>query len=103
MAWTDNANNEDGFKILRQSGANQFFDIATLPANTTFYLDNNNGTGLAPGTEYDYHIQEFNIAGYSDFHRLRGRDEDVRTGWTERDSILRQDRPELERAGEFAR
>src|SRR5439155_16785073 len=30
---------------------------------TVTYTDN----GLTPGTRYDYHVQAFNLAGYSDF------------------------------------
>ncbi len=68
MAWQDNADNESGFKILRKTGEGQFGEIANLPANSTTYTDNGpGGAGLLPGTEYDYHIQEYNIAGYSDF------------------------------------
>jgi hypothetical protein len=64
MAWTDNANNETGYNILRKmtTGAN-FAQIASLPANSTSFSD----TGLTPGTSYDYHIQAYNVAGYSDF------------------------------------
>ena len=64
MSWTDNANNETGYNILRKmtSGSN-FVQIASLPANTTSYTD----TGLQSGTSYDYHIQAYNAAGYSDF------------------------------------
>ncbi len=64
MAWTDNSTTETGYNVLRKAttGAN-FAQVATLPPNTTTYTD----TGLTPGTSYDYHIQAFNVAGYSDF------------------------------------
>ncbi len=64
MSWTDNANNETGYNILRKATtASNFSQIASLPANTTTYTD----TGLTAGTSYDYHIQAYNVAGYSDF------------------------------------
>jgi hypothetical protein len=64
MTWSDNANNETGYNILRKmTTASNFSLIATLPANSTSYTD----SGLAPGTSYDYHIQAYNLAGYSDF------------------------------------
>ncbi|MDB5292692.1 MAG: coagulation factor 5/8 type domain protein, partial [Phycisphaerales bacterium] len=67
LKWTDNANNEQGYKVLRRIGADNFAQIADLPPNTTTYNDTNHGTGLTPNTTYDYHIQAYNIAGYSDF------------------------------------
>ncbi|HVT88874.1 MAG TPA: NPCBM/NEW2 domain-containing protein, partial [Tepidisphaeraceae bacterium] len=67
ISWTDNASNELGIKVLRKVGDAQFAQVADLPPNTESYVDNNNGLGLTPGVSYDYHIQEYNIAGYSDF------------------------------------
>src|SRR5439155_10413419 len=43
--------------------------LGTLPADTTSYDD----SGLAAGTEYDYHIQAFNVAGFSDFAGVKVR------------------------------
>jgi fibronectin type 3 domain-containing protein len=64
LAWDDNSDNEDGFHILRGTGTDGTFTlIATLPANTTTYQDQ----GLALGTQYEYQIQAFNLAGYDDF------------------------------------
>jgi fibronectin type 3 domain-containing protein len=70
MQWTDNANNEDGFKVYRAvGGGNTFVFVIALPADTNpapsiaTWTD----TGLTAGTQYDYHIQAFNLAGYSDF------------------------------------
>ena len=64
LAWKDNSNNEDGWRIFRRTGGNTFALVAQLPVNSTTYNDT---TGLLPGTPYDYHIQAYNIAGYSDF------------------------------------
>jgi hypothetical protein len=63
LSWTDNATNETGYKVLRRTGTNDFAQIAALPANSTSYQD----TTVSPGITYDYHIQAYNIAGYSDF------------------------------------
>lgn len=69
LAWTDNADNEDGFQIFRSVNQGAFTLLVALPASpapapaTVTYTD----TGLTPGTRYDYHIQAFNLAGYSDF------------------------------------
>jgi fibronectin type 3 domain-containing protein len=69
FSWTDNANNEDGFQIFRSVNQGTFTLLTSVPANaspapsTVMYTD----PGLTPGTHYDYHIQAFNLAGYSDF------------------------------------
>jgi hypothetical protein len=68
LAWQDNSGDESEFRVYRRTGAGEFVIIATLPPNTTSYVDNGPGNaGLTPGIEYDYHIQAGNIAGYSDF------------------------------------
>jgi bacillopeptidase F len=58
LAWTDNANNEDGFKIERCSGnsCSNFAEIATVGANVTSYSD----SGLQPRTRYSYRVRAFN-------------------------------------------
>jgi fibronectin type 3 domain-containing protein len=64
LAWDDNSNNEDGFHIFRRDGGAGLFNlIATLPPNTTTFAN----PGLRPATQYDYHIQAFNVAGFADF------------------------------------
>lgn len=67
MSWQDNATNEAGYRIYRKVGTEGAFDLlVTLPANTTSYLDNT----VSPNTHYDYHIQAYNGAGWSDFTGL---------------------------------
>ena len=66
LAWNDNSNNEDGYRIFRRSGSGAYTLVASLLPNTTSYQD----TGLSPGTPYDYHIQAYNVAGYADFSGL---------------------------------
>lgn len=53
LAWADNANNEDGFKIERKAGSGNFSEIATVGANVTNY-DN---TGLAGGVTFTYRVR----------------------------------------------
>ena len=55
LSWTDSSNNEEGFKIMRKSGALNFSIIATLGANTIKYSD----TALNPDETYSYTIQAF--------------------------------------------
>ncbi len=66
MQWVDNSNNEAGFKVLRRVNNVNFAEIASLPPNTTSYQDKN----VQPGITYEYHIQAYNVAGYSDFSGL---------------------------------
>ena len=63
IAWTDTSNNEDGFRVSRSANGGTFLVIAQLPPNTVSYAD----SGLAIGTDYEYHVQGFNVAGYNDF------------------------------------
>jgi hypothetical protein len=63
ISWQDNATDEQGYKVLRRTGTGQFIQIAALGPNSTSYDD----SGLSPGTAYDYHVQCYNLAGYSDF------------------------------------
>ncbi len=69
LTWTDNANNEAGFQIFRSVNNGAFSLLVSLPAdlNPAPSTDTYTDSGLTPNTRYDYHIQAFNLAGYSDF------------------------------------
>ena len=62
LAWTDNSNNESGFKIDRKLGTTgTFSQIATVGVNVTTYTD----TNLTDGATYCYRLAAFNSAGTS--------------------------------------
>jgi hypothetical protein len=63
LAWTDNANNETGFKIERCQGAgcSNFAQIATTGANVTTFSN----TGLTASTSYSYRVRATNLGGDS--------------------------------------
>jgi hypothetical protein len=65
LTWQDNSSNEDNFLLERCTGATclTFTPIATLPANTTSYLDQ----GLTAGTSYRYRVRAHNAGGDSDY------------------------------------
>ena len=63
LTWTDNADNETGFTLERSDNNWGFPQIASLPANTTSYLDN----GLDADTLYSYRVRSFNGAGNSSY------------------------------------
>src|SRR5262249_8338008 len=62
LTWTDNANNETGFKIERKTGVGgTYTQIATVGANVTSYSN----TGLAVSTTYYYRVRANNGGGDS--------------------------------------
>jgi hypothetical protein len=63
LAWTDNSDNEDGFRIERcqGSGCSSFAQIATVGANVTSFQN----TGLSAGTSYSYRVRAYNAGGNS--------------------------------------
>jgi C1A family cysteine protease len=65
LTWTDNADNETGFKIERCTGAgcSDFAQIATVGAGVTSYSN----TGLAASTSYSYRVRAYNAGGDSEY------------------------------------
>jgi hypothetical protein len=61
LSWTDNSNNEDGFKIEKSADGTTFSDLATVGANVTSYSD----TGLTALTTYYYRVRAYNSKGNS--------------------------------------
>lgn len=62
LSWTDNANNETGFRIERKTGAGgTYAEIATVGPNVTSYPD----TGLTVNTTYYYRVRAYNALGSS--------------------------------------
>lgn len=64
LTWTDNSDNEDGFKIERKTGsAGTWQEIDQVGENT----ENYNNTGLDPDTTYYYRIRAYNQYGNSEY------------------------------------
>jgi hypothetical protein len=65
LTWSDNSNNEAGFKIERCTGSacTNFVQIATVGANVTSYSN----TGLSASTTYTYRVRAYNAGGDSDY------------------------------------
>ncbi|RJQ22793.1 MAG: fibronectin type III domain-containing protein [Nitrospiraceae bacterium] len=62
LSWTDNSNNEAGFKIERKAGiGGTYTQIASVGADVTAYPD----TGLTAGTAYYYRVRAYNSFGDS--------------------------------------
>jgi uncharacterized protein (TIGR02145 family) len=56
LSWTDNSNNENGFKVERKTDSEDFSLIFTSDQNTSSYSDNN----LSPNLTYTYRVYAFN-------------------------------------------
>ena len=61
LSWTDNATNEDGYKIERKSGNGNYTVVGSMGANLTTFND----LGLATNTTYTYRVYAYNSAGNS--------------------------------------
>ena len=66
LTWTDNSDNETGFKIERSMDGVSFGEVATTGANVTSYAD----TGLTVGQQYHYRVAAYNGAGDSGFSNV---------------------------------
>lgn len=67
LSWTDNSNNEEGFKIERSSdGGINWNLLYTGVQNTTSYPD----TGLIPYSVYFYRLYAFNSSGNSGYSNI---------------------------------
>ncbi len=61
LSWTDNATNEDGYKIERKTGTGNYAVIGSTATNLTTFSD----LGLTPNTSYTYRVYAYNSAGNS--------------------------------------
>jgi subtilisin family serine protease len=69
LSWTDNSDNESGFKIERKEGeSGSFSEIATVAANSTSYND----SGLSTSTAYQYRVRAYNSLGASGYSNEAG-------------------------------
>lgn len=78
LAWTDNSENETGFKIERRTGTSPspawsqadgaFTQIAVVDAGATSFQD----SGLAGSTSYEYRVRAYNSVGDSGYSNTAG-------------------------------
>lgn len=66
LSWTDNAYNEDGYKVERKVGAGSYTQIADLGTSITNYLD----SGLSSSTTYTYRVIAYNNTGNSNYSNV---------------------------------
>ena len=65
LNWQDNAFDETNYVVQRRLQGGTFADIATLPANTTTYLDTLDPVPFPQGTLLEYQVIALNDAGRS--------------------------------------
>ncbi|MEZ5276882.1 MAG: Ig-like domain-containing protein [Opitutaceae bacterium] len=63
LSWTDNSDNETGFKIERSLNGSSFSQVATVGANVESYTD----AGLTAGTQYWFRVRATNASGDSGY------------------------------------
>ncbi|HRE83655.1 MAG TPA: Ig-like domain-containing protein, partial [Opitutaceae bacterium] len=63
LTWTDNSDNESGFKVERSTAGAAFVSIGSTAANATTYTD----TNVTAGVQYSYRVYAFNSAGESGY------------------------------------
>lgn len=66
LSWSDNANNETGYKIERSTDGKSFYPLAGTGPNGTF----NRNTGLTPGRLYYYRVYAINGSGNSAYSNV---------------------------------
>lgn len=66
LTWTDNASDEDGFRIERSLDGTTFTMIAAVGANSNSYSD----TGLSTATTYYYRVYAYNGRGNSAYSNV---------------------------------
>ena len=66
LSWTDNSNDEDGFKIYRSTDNVNFTFYATMAANVT----TRSNTSLSSSTTYYYRVLAYNLGGTSAYSNV---------------------------------
>jgi probable HAF family extracellular repeat protein len=72
LTWTDNANNEAGFRVQRAIGWGSFALVSSVGPNVTTFTD----TSVTAGTLYRYRVRAYNEAGpstWSNIVRIRAK------------------------------
>ena len=65
LSWTDNSNNEDGFRIERKVDAGAYAFLQTIGSNIVTYVDTVPIVNPLADTTYCYRLAAFNSTGSS--------------------------------------
>ncbi|PWV55791.1 fibronectin type III domain-containing protein [Chitinophaga sp. S165] len=66
LKWSDRSNNETGYQVWRAVSGGSYAQVATLPANSVSYTDNN----LAVNQNYYYKVRAVRNADNSDYSNM---------------------------------
>ncbi len=66
LTWSDNSNNESGFRIERSAGGSAYSEIDTVSANSESLTD----SAVTEGTTYNYRVRAYNSFGNSAYSNL---------------------------------
>lgn len=66
LSWTDNAASETGFRVERQTNGGMWELIASLPADSSSFVD----TSVTGGNTYRYRVQAFDSILLSDYSNI---------------------------------
>src|SRR5690606_29048847 len=66
LAWSDNSDDESGFRIERSTNGSDWSQIATVGANVKSY----SATGLSASTTYYFRVRAYNAAGHSGYSNV---------------------------------
>jgi len=66
VSWSDNANNESGYRVERSSDGANFSALVQLGVNARSYTD----SGLSAGSGYYYRVSAFNSSGPSGYSNV---------------------------------
>jgi hypothetical protein len=68
LSWSDNSNNESGFRIERCQNNNctNFVEITQVGSNVTNFVN----TGLSGNKFYRYRVRAFNVTGNSAYSNI---------------------------------
>ncbi len=83
LTWSDNANNESGYRVERKIGTGSYSEIVVLPADSTSYTD----AGLAGSTTHCYRVRAFNAAGTSGYSNEVMQDDDLEYARPHREQV----------------
>ena len=70
LSWTDNSDNEDGFKIEHSPNGSEWTQIAVVESNVTSYLVTKETDGVDSSIQNYFRVRAYSGDGYSDYSNI---------------------------------